>query len=177
VRKKAKSPPPVKRGRRFTGFGVERKFKVKPKKRKIKTMATAAKDEKEEKKETQKGYSGTGEEGKTPVRPKGLPEDAVVSPVGITKPPEVYVSDPYRKEATKDERFAGKVHMKGKTFNGYEYEQIIELTKAVTKEGAFHAFKGHHGDAIPDGFTCKTISDEEAEKLTKEWAKELQHKE
>jgi len=133
--------------------------------------------EEQAKKETTKGYSGTGvEEGKNVPRPKGLPEDVVVSPAGVTKPPEVIVSDPYRKEETKDEKLYGKVLMKGKTFRGYEYEQIIELTMAQTKEGAFNTFRGHHPDAVPEGFSAKMVSDEEAEKLTKEWAKELQGK-
>jgi hypothetical protein len=135
-------------------------------------MATATKDE--EKKETVKGYAGPVEE--NPPVPKDAPEGTVVSPAGVTKPPEVYVSDPYRKEATKDERLYGKVLMKGKTFRGYEYEQIIELTMAQTKEGAFNTFKGHHGDAVPEGFSAKMVSDEEAEKLTKQWSKELQGK-
>jgi hypothetical protein len=140
---------------------------------------TMAATEKEDKRETTKGYSGVaGEEGyPAPEYAAELPEGSVISPVGVTRPPEPGIVDPYRKERSKDKQLAGKVLMKGKTHHGFEYERIVDVLQPRTEKGMFQWFKAHFPDAVDEDFSAKAVSDEEAEKLEKKWADELRGKE
>ena len=133
----------------------------------------------ETKKETTKGYSGVpGEEGyPAPKYASKLPEGSVISPVGVTRPPEAGIQDPYRKERSEDEQLAGKVLIKGKTHHGFKYERIVEINQPRTEKGMFQVFKGHFPDAVEEDFSAEAISDEDATKLEKEWADELRGKE
>ena len=140
------------------------------------TMATT---EKEDKRETMKGYSGVpGEEGyPAPEYVSQLPEGSVISPVGVTRPPEPILMDPYRKERSKDKQLAGKVLMKGKTHHGFEYERIVDVLQPRTEKGMFQWFKAHFPDAVEEDFSAKAISDEDAVELEKKWGEELLGKE
>jgi hypothetical protein len=106
-----------------------------------------------------------------------LPEGTVKSPLGITRPPEETLIDPYRKERSKDKQLAGKVLMKGKTHHGFVYERIVDVLQPRTEKGMFQVFKAHFPDAVDEDFSAKPISDEDAEKLQKEWTKEMLGKE
>ena len=106
-----------------------------------------------------------------------LPEGSVISPLGITRPPDEILLDPYRKERSKDKQLAGKVLIKGKTHHGFAYERIVDVLQPRTEKGMFQIFKAHFPDAVDEDFSAKPISDEDAEKLEKEWTKELLGKE
>jgi hypothetical protein len=126
----------------------------------------------------QKGAGPPGEESyPAPKYATELPEGSVISPLGITRPPEPGLLDPYRKERSDDEQLAGKVLIKGKTHHGFKYERIVEITQPRTEKGMFQVFKAHFPDAVDEDFSAEPISDEDAEKLEKEWAKELLGKE
>jgi hypothetical protein len=133
----------------------------------------------ETKKETTKGYSGVpGEEGyPAPKYATNLPEGSVISPLGVTRPPEPGILDPYRKERSDDEQLAGKVLIKGKTHHGFKYERIVDIQQPRTELGMFQVFKAHFPDAVDEDFSAEPISDEDAEKLEKKWADELRGKE
>jgi hypothetical protein len=102
-----------------------------------------------------------------------LPEGTVISPLGITRPPDEILLDPYRKERSKDVQLAGKVLFSGKTHHGFKYERIVDIQQPRTELGMFQVFKAHFPDAVDEDFSAKPISDEDAEKLEKEWTKEL----
>ena len=138
----------------------------------------AATDTKNER-ETTKGYSGAaGEEGyPAPKYATELPEGSVISPIGITRPPEPGILDPYRKERSEDEQLAGKVLIKGKTHHGFKYERIVDVLQPRTAKGMFQVFKAHFPDALEEDFSAEPVSDEEAEKLEKQWADEMRGKE
>jgi hypothetical protein len=139
------------------------------------TMAATADTEK--KRETTRGYSGDPEEGEAPPYVENLPEGSVISPVGVTRPPEPGIADPYFKERTKDEQFAGKVLMKGKTHHGFYYERIVDVLQPRTKAGILQILEAHFPDLDRESFACEAVSDEEALKKEKEWADKLRNKE
>ena len=139
------------------------------------TMTTETKNDKP--RETTKGYSGDPEEGEAPPYVKDLPEGSVISPIGVTRPPEPGILDPYFKERTKDEQFAGKVLMKGKTHHGFYYERIVDVIQPRTKSGILQILEAHFPDLDSESFECEAVSDEEAEKKEKEWADKMQGKE
>jgi hypothetical protein len=124
------------------------------------------------------GQNLPGEEGYPPPKfAANLPEGTVISPLGITRPPEPGILDPYRKERSDDEQLAGKVLISGKTHHGFKYERIVEITQPRTELGMFQVFKAHFPDAVDEDFSAKPVSDEEADKLEKDWAAELQGQE
>jgi hypothetical protein len=126
----------------------------------------------------QKGAGPPGEESyPAPKYATELPEGSVISPLGITRPPEPGLLDPYRKERSDDEQLAGKVLIKGKTHHGFKYERIVDIQQPRTEKGMFQVFKAHFPDAVDEDFSAEPISDEDAEKLEKEWANELLGKE
>jgi hypothetical protein len=138
----------------------------------------ATKDETQ--RETTKGYSGDPVmegEGEAPAYSTKLPEGSVISPVGVTRPPEPGILDPYRKTRSKDEQLAGKILIKGKTHHGYCYQRIVDILQPRTAKGMFQVFKAHFPDAVEEDFSAEAVSDEDAEKLEKEWAKEMMGKE
>ena len=140
-------------------------------------MAAEVKDEKETKRDTVPGYAGVPSDEASYPAPKyatDLPEGSVISPLGITRPPEVSVQDPYLKERSDDEQLAGKVLIKGKTHHGFKYERIVDVLQPRTELGMFQIFKAHFPDGVEEDFSAKPISDEDAEKLEKEWAQRLQ---
>jgi hypothetical protein len=139
-------------------------------------MPAANADTKKER-ETTKGYSGDPTEGEAPPYVQNLPEDSVISPIGVTRPPEPGIMDPYFKERTDDEQFAGKVLMKGKTHHGYYYERIVDVIQPRTKAGILQILEAHFPDLDRESFACEAVSDEEAEKKEKEWADKLRNKE
>src|SRR4030095_6081639 len=142
-------------------------------------MATKNADETAQR-ETTKGYSGDPVmegEGEAPSYSTNLPEGSVISPIGVTRPPEPGILDPYRKTRSKDEQLAGKILIKGKTHHGYCYQRIVDILQPRTAKGMFQVFKAHFPDAVEEDFSAEPVSDEEAEKLEKEWAKEMQGKE
>lgn len=108
---------------------------------------------------------------------ENLPEGSVISPLGVTRPPESGLLDPYRKERSEDEQIAGKVLVKGKTHHGFKYERIVEVTQPRTVKGMYQVFQAHFPDAVPEDFSAEPISDEDAVKLEKEWLNELRGKE
>lgn len=138
--------------------------------------ATETKNDKPKDKDTVPGYAGVpGDEANYPA-PKystELPEGTVISPLGITRPPEPGILDPYRKERSDDEQLAGKVLIKGKTHHGFKYERIVEIGQPRTEKGMFQVFKAHFPDGVEEDFSAEPISDEDAEKLEKEWAAEM----
>lgn len=125
------------------------------------------------------GYSGVpGEEGyPSPDYITKLPEGSVISPLGVTRPPEAGILDPYRKERSDDPQLAGKVLLKGKTHHGFRYERIVDVLQPRTEKGMFQWFKAHFPDAVDEDFSAEAISDEDAEKLEKEWLQQLRDKE
>lgn len=135
-------------------------------------MATETKNDKP------RGQGPPGEESyPAPKYATELPEGTVISPLGITRPPEPGILDPYRKERSEDEQLAGKVLIKGKTHHGFKYERIVDILQPRTEKGMFQVFKAHFPDAVDEDFSAEPISDEDADKLEKEWARELQGKE
>lgn len=141
------------------------------------TMPTETKSEH---KPPAKGFGGDQVkegEGDAPNYIQNLPEGSVISPLGVTRPPEVTIIDPYRKTVSKDNQIAGKVLMKGKTHHGYCYERIVEITQPRTEKGMFQVFKAHFPDAVDEDFSVEALSDEDAEKLEKKWVDELRNKE
>jgi hypothetical protein len=106
-----------------------------------------------------------------------VPEGVVIGEGGtITRPTVVTVGNAFYKEGNDHERFAGKVLLEGDTHVGYHYKFIAEVPQALTKEGLFHVFKSHLPDAVAEGFKFQAIDNEEAEKLSKEWAAEREGK-
>lgn len=119
-----------------------------------------------------------GEEGYPPPEfIENLPEGSVISPLGVTRPPDEILMDPYRKERSKDKQICGKVLLKGKTHHGFAYERIVDVIQPRTEKGMFQWFKAHFPDAVDEDFSAKAVTDEEAEKLQKDWTKELLGKE
>ena len=105
------------------------------------------------------------------------PEGTVIGEGGsITRPTVVTISPPSHKEGNKEERFAGKIKLSGKTARGYDQEIIVDVPQALTKDGLFHVFRSHYPDADQDGFSFEAISKEDAEKQTKEWGKEHENR-
>jgi hypothetical protein len=138
---------------------------------------TATNAETKKERETTRGYSGDPQEGEAPPYVQNLPEDSVISPIGVTRPPEPGIADPYFKERTDDEQFAGKVLMKGKTHHGFYYERIVDVIQPRTKSGILQILIAHFPDLDRESFDCQAVSDEEAEKKEKEWADKLRNKE
>ena len=103
-------------------------------------------------------------------------EEGVVIGSGgnVTRPTVYVVPGAYFKEPTSDTRYAGLCLVEGNTFNGFHYKTIVDMTQALTEEGAFYVFKGHWPDAVREGFSVKAVSKEEAEKMQSEWSKKLQ---
>jgi hypothetical protein len=85
--------------------------------------------------------------------------------------------NPYRKERSDDEQLAGKILLKGKTHHGFKYERIVDILQPRTERGMLQVFKAHFPDAVDEDFSATAISDEEAAKLEKQWADEMQGKE
>jgi hypothetical protein len=104
---------------------------------------------------------------------KHLPEGSVVSDIGVTRAPEAGISDPFRKERTDEDELAGKVLVKGNTHHGYYYERIIEIPQPTTMDGVWRHWQAHFPDAEKEKFSAEMVTDEEAEKLQKEWLQEL----
>jgi hypothetical protein len=125
-----------------------------------------------DKPKTHAGPAGDEQNYPAPKYAGDLPEGSVISPLGVTRPPDEILLDPYRKERSKDEQLVGKVHLKGKTHHGFVYERIVEINQPRTELGMFQVFKAHFPDAVDEDFSAKPISDEDAEKLEKEWTKE-----
>ena len=67
--------------------------------------------------------------------------------------------------------------IKGKTHHGFKYERIVDILQPRTEKGMFQVFKAHFPDAVEEDFSAEPISDEDAEKLEKEWAQALMGKE
>lgn len=105
--------------------------------------------------------------------PKDAPEGTVMGEGGIiTKPTEVTVAPVSYKKANDEDKIFGRSLLEGDTFNGFHRKIIVDLTQAVTQEGAYNVFKGHYPDAIRDGFKAKNVTEDEAEKLQEDWKKE-----
>lgn len=118
------------------------------------------------------GPSGTTVAGQPPKRLE-KPEDAVVGEDGtLTKPTEISYATAAYKKPSDAERMIGLALLEGDTFNGFHRKIIVELTAAVTQEGAFNVFRNHNPDAIFDGFKAKLVDEEEAKELVEEWRKE-----
>jgi hypothetical protein len=49
----------------------------------------------------------------------------------------------------------------------------VDVLQPRTEKGMFQVFKAHFPDAVDEDFSAKPISDEDAEKLEKDWTKEL----
>jgi hypothetical protein len=132
----------------------------------------AEKKDKKDEPETVAGYSGSQHEGKAAAeRPKSVSDAAVVSPLGFTEPGEQEQAVSYKKRIDTD-RIYGLCLFEGDTGAGYHRKIILELGAPTTMEAAFNVFKGHFPDAIHDGFKAKAITQDEADKLNAEWAKE-----
>ena len=130
--------------------------------------------------DTVAGYAGPAArtiqpEGKI-VNKEKLPEGTVFGEGGsVTRPPEVSMNPAFFKSGNKLERFAGKVLVEGDTHAGYHYKFFVEVLQPVTEDGIFNIFRGHQPDAIREGFKCKGVTEEEANKLAQEWAEEMQN--
>ena len=131
-------------------------------------------------KKTVPGYAGIAEdtlEGTPPEAKTEMPEGTVIGQGGtISKPTEVVPSIAFHKSVTKEKRFAGKCLIEGDTFHGYHYKMIVELTEALTLAGAYNTFRGHHPDAVREGFKVRPLSEDEAKNLVKEWSDEKEGK-
>src|SRR4029077_20981732 len=95
-------------------------------------------------KDTVPGYAGVAGDEQNYPAPKystELPEGTVISPLGITRPPEPGILDPYRKERSDDEQLAGKVLIKWKTHHGFKYERFVDVLQPRTEGGMFQIFK------------------------------------
>jgi hypothetical protein len=139
-----------------------------------------AKIKREASKQDKPGDTVPGYAGPSATTVAGTPPESAEKPKGvvigeggtITKPTEITISAGYKKP-TDAKRFIGLALLEGNTFHGYEKKLIVELTEAVTLEGAFNVFKSHVGpEAILDGFKVKVVTKEEAKELTDEWLKE-----
>jgi hypothetical protein len=104
---------------------------------------------------------------------KNAPEGTVIGQGGmLTKPTVVTVSKPHFKEPSKAKLLAGKVLLEGDTDDGFHRKIIHELPTGVTEEGAVRIFRLMYPNAIKESVKVKMVSDEEAEKLEKEWQKD-----
>lgn len=129
------------------------------------------KDEGKGKDNTVPGYAG---EGKTTQKtPKDKPEGAVIGEGGsLTRPSEVSYSPASYKKPSGEDTMVGLALLEGTTGRGNDRKIIVDLTQAVTEEGAFIVFKAHFPDAARDGFKAKIVTKEEAEKLQAKWREE-----
>jgi hypothetical protein len=126
--------------------------------------------------DTVAGYAGPSDTTTAGI-PPGVnvdkPEGAVIGEGGtLTLPTVITIGGASYKKPSESDRIIGRALLEGDTFNGYHRKIIVELTSAVTQEGAFNVFRNHFGDAIFDGFKAKGIKKEDAEKLVEEWRKE-----
>lgn len=128
--------------------------------------------------DTVPGYAGPDAVGETHKEPPKFPDDfedegIVIGQGGtVTHPTKVTLATPSYKKASDDERIAGRALLEGRTFKGYDRKIIVDLTEAVTQEGAFNVFRNHYPDGIFDGFKAKPVTEEEAKKLIEQWKKE-----
>jgi hypothetical protein len=142
------------------------------------TTATTGTEKHDKPRDTVAGYAGPAArtvqpEGKI-VNSEKLPEGTVFGEGGsVTRPPEVSTNPTFLKTGNKLERYAGKVLVEGDTHAGYHYKFFVEVLQPVTEDGIFNIFRGHQPDAIREGFKCKAVTEEEADKLAKEWAEKM----
>jgi len=126
--------------------------------------------------DTVPGYAGShaATVAGTPPETAEKEEDVVIGEGGtITRPTQVTIGGIMFKKPNKDKRYIGLALLEGRVFHGNDKKLIVDLTEAVTKEGAFNVFKSHVGpEAIEEGFKVKVVTKEEAEKLAKQWQKE-----
>jgi hypothetical protein len=126
--------------------------------------------------DTAPGYAGPQDKTVAGIPPDAYvdkPKGAVVGQDGtLTKPTEVTLSSAAYRKPTDADRIIGRALLEGDTFNGYHRKIIVELTAAVTQEGAFFVFKSHFPDGIWEGFKAKGVTEEEAKELAEEWLEE-----
>jgi hypothetical protein len=125
--------------------------------------------------DTVPGYAGSSSTTIAGTPPKRLekPENAVVGEGGtLTLPTEISYATAAYKKPSDAERIIGRALLEGDTFKGFHRKIIVDLTEAVTQEGAFNVFRNHNPDAIFEGFKASLISEEDAKAMVEEWRKE-----